>query len=169
VEKKSTMQRHQQCALVAGVALIAAVASLGPASAQQRESVIPDQSRFVDHPVWQNTENAVRARSVIGLTVQDARGREIGTVDDLLVGRDGKVSHALIAVGPLANLTGRKIVVPWSELRIASVEEHVRKAPAHRRDVATIDERVLEAAPRFEPESDVSPAASPSTAPPRSR
>lgn len=145
---------------VAGTSM-AGVAS-GQTTPLKPEPLIPDQGRFVDQPAWSNPDRAVRAGTVIGVPVQDMQGNTIGKIDDLMVGRDGKVSHALVAIGPLPGLTGRKIVVPWSDVRFATAEERSRKAAPHRRTVVRLDDRVLDRALRYEPERDAEqPSASP--------
>ncbi len=130
-----------------------------PTSAQARTPLLPDQGRYVDHAVWNNPSGAVGVRSFLGIAVNDSRGDDIGTIDGLLVDPDGAVTHALVAIGPFANLTERKIVVPWRDVTTTTVEEHVRKAPARPHLVARIDDRVLATALRFDPE--VSARASP--------
>lgn len=51
--------------------------------------------------------------------VRDAGGREIGQVNDIIVGLDGRVHRVVVEVGGLAELGDQHIPVPWGDLRIA--------------------------------------------------
>ncbi len=124
----------------------------GVAWGQIRQPLMPDQGRFVDHPAWRNREGAVRASDFIGMRVHDARGRDIGAIEDLMMDpRDAKVSHAVIGIDPAPDLTGRRIVVPWHDVTVTEAQEHVRKGPTRTRAVAQLTDAVLASALRYVP------------------
>jgi hypothetical protein len=81
----------------------------------------------------------------------------MGEIDALLVDpKDGKVTHAVIGLGGFLGIGEDKVVVPWSDVKVAAHQEG-KKA------VITMDQSVLERAPKYVKASDRSPAASPAT------
>lgn len=113
-------------------------------------------------PVWKNDAGLHETKDIIGTRVKNAQGKDVGEIDQLLMDRSGKVTHAVIGMGGLAGVGEKKVVVPWSELKFAPVAEGKKNA-------VTIDEARLESAPRYDRSAaraaDTAPAASPSTSP----
>ena len=69
----------------------------------------------------QRTRGGWRSSRILDATVYNDGNQRIGTVDDLIVGQDGKVSTAVISVGGFLGI-GRKLVgVPYDQLRF---EQH---------------------------------------------
>jgi PRC-barrel domain len=67
------------------------------------------------------THEAWRSIRIVGLSVYNDHDERIGSVDDLLVGQDGKISEAVLSVGGFLGLGAKLVAVPYSELRF---EEH---------------------------------------------
>ena len=59
-----------------------------------------------------------RASQLIGRTVTNDRGEDIGKIDDLVVGRD-KVLFAVLAVGGFLGLGAHLVVAPYNSLRVS--------------------------------------------------
>ena len=95
------------------------------------------------------------SKDVIGMKVDFPDGKRAGKIDHLLFDRDGKLTHAVIAIGGVAGVGGKDVVVPWSQLRIRHDD---------RKDVAMVDRATLDSAPRYSRSRD-RVAASPKTAP----
>lgn len=112
-------------------------------------------------PVWKNNAGLYETKDIIGTRVKNTAGKDLGEIDQLLIDRNGKVSHVVIGVGGLAGVGEKKVVVPWSDLRFARM--------ADGKSAVTMDAAKLESAPRYDRDraarSAVSPAASPRTAP----
>ncbi len=75
------------------------------------------------------THGGWRAERVIGAAVYNEAGERIGTVDDLIVGQDGKISTAVLSVGGLLGIGDRLVGVPYEQLRFeARVEDRTGAA-----------------------------------------
>lgn len=61
-----------------------------------------------------------RASEIIGITVIDSEGREVGEVDDLIVSPDDGEIHAVLAIGGILGLGERLVSVPLRELDLGS-------------------------------------------------
>jgi sporulation protein YlmC with PRC-barrel domain len=95
-----------------------------------------------------------------GMTVNTPDGKRAGEIEHLIVKMsDGKITHAIIGFGGIAGVGEKKVVVPWSQVKI-------RRNESDRKDVAVIDRATLDAAPRYtRVDRDRAPAASPATSP----
>ena len=60
-----------------------------------------------------------RASKVIGSSVVNDANETIGTVDDLLVSRDGKQPYAVLSIGGFLGMGNRLVVVPYETLKFA--------------------------------------------------
>ena len=60
-----------------------------------------------------------RASKVIGSSVVNDANETIGTVDDLLVSRDGKQPYAVLSIGGFLGMGTRLVVVPYDLLKFA--------------------------------------------------
>jgi hypothetical protein len=69
----------------------------------------------------QQTHDGWRSSRIVGATVYNDNNQSIGTVDDLIVGQDGKVSTAVISVGGFLGIGSKLVGVPYNQLRF---EEH---------------------------------------------
>jgi sporulation protein YlmC with PRC-barrel domain len=130
--------------------------------AQTRTAPRESDQKDRDRQTWMMPQGAVESKKVIGARIKDASGKDIGEIEQLIVSQnDGKVTHAVIGAGGLAGVGEKKVVVPWSDVKM-------------RQDgnkwVATLDKATLDQAPRFESRESTrerSPSASPSTTAPR--
>lgn len=60
----------------------------------------------------------VLVSNLIGMDVKNAEGDNIGEIDEILMGKDGKVSHAILSVGGFLGVGERHVQVPFSEIQI---------------------------------------------------
>jgi hypothetical protein len=60
-----------------------------------------------------------RASKVIGSSVVNDANETIGTVDDLLVSRDGKQPYAVLSIGGFLGMGNRLVVVPYETPKFA--------------------------------------------------
>lgn len=65
----------------------------------------------------QKTADGWRSSRIVGATVYNDKNDDIGTVDDLLVGPDGKVTKAVISVGGFLGMGSKLVSVPYSQLQ----------------------------------------------------
>ena len=62
--------------------------------------------------------NGYRASKIIGSNVVNAANEKIGSVDDLLVGRDDSVFYAIVSVGGFLGIGTKLVAVPFETLKI---------------------------------------------------
>jgi len=97
----------------------------------------------------------VDAYAVVGSAVRNAEGRDVGRVSRLMFDpREGRITTVVIGMGGTFGFGERQISVPWSAVRIGEDRQRI---------VVTVDQRLLEQAPRAEDASKNQPAASPAT------
>ena len=92
-------------------------------------------------PIWREL-GLSEARNVLGMRVRNEQGRDVGEIDNLLIDtQTGRISHVVVAVGGFMGVGEKKVVVPWSDLAIAS---------DGKRSIATLSQGKLETAPRWD-------------------
>ena len=92
-------------------------------------------------PIWREL-GLSEARNVLGMRVRNEQGRDVGEIDNLLIDtQTGRISHVVVAVGGFMGVGEKKVVVPWSDLTIAS---------DGKRSIATLSQGKLETAPRWD-------------------
>jgi hypothetical protein len=64
--------------------------------------------------------NGYRASKIIGSNVVNGSNEKIGTVDDLLVGRDDSVLYAIVSVGGFLGIGTKLVAVPFETLKIGT-------------------------------------------------
>jgi sporulation protein YlmC with PRC-barrel domain len=65
----------------------------------------------------QQAQEGRRSSQIVGMTVYNDRDERIGTVDDLIVGQDGRISEAVLSVGGFLGLGAKLVAVPYDQLR----------------------------------------------------
>ena len=59
----------------------------------------------------------VRASKMLGSTVYDLQNRNIGSVKDLVLNKDGKVDAVVVDVGSFLGMGGKFVAVPISDIK----------------------------------------------------
>jgi len=59
----------------------------------------------------------MRGSKIIGSTVYDVQNRSIGSVKDLILGKDGKVDKVVLDVGSFLGMGGKYVAVPLSDIK----------------------------------------------------
>jgi sporulation protein YlmC with PRC-barrel domain len=59
----------------------------------------------------------MRASKIVGGTVYDVQNRNIGSVKDLILGKDGKVDKVVLDVGSFLGMGGKHVAVPLSDIK----------------------------------------------------
>src|ERR1700674_4534603 len=68
----------------------------------------------------QKLARGYRSSRVVGSSVVNDANETIGTIDDLLVSRDGKQPYAVLSVGGFLGMGTRLVVVPYDLLKFAN-------------------------------------------------
>ena len=111
------------------------------------------------HPAWKGDANVMESSDIIGVRIKNTEGKDLGEIDKLLIDpASGKVTHAVVGLGGLLGVGEKKVVVPWSEIKMSSTT-------GGRKPSIVMEQAKLEAAPRYErtAAADRSPSASPRT------
>ena len=61
--------------------------------------------------------NQFRASKMLGSTVYDIHNRDIGSVKDLVIDKDGRVAAAVIDIGTFLGMGGKYIAVPLEDIK----------------------------------------------------
>jgi len=105
--------------LLAATAVILMTAS-PLAFAQSEHTTVPAERTavaMVNPTGTQIRANQFRASKMIGSTVYDVDNRDIGSVKDLVIDRDGRVAAAVVDVGTFLGMGGKYIAVPLDEIK----------------------------------------------------
>ncbi|MBI2202250.1 MAG: PRC-barrel domain-containing protein [Candidatus Rokubacteria bacterium] len=94
---------------------------------------------------WTAPDNTVFSNTMVGARVQNREGKDLGEIERLVIdAKSGRVSHVVVGVGGVAGVGEKKLVVPWSAIAVGVDPSHARRI------VATMDQRALDAAQRWE-------------------
>ncbi len=61
--------------------------------------------------------SGVRAGKIIGEAVQNEQNQRVGTVDDLILSPESKVTMAVVSVGGFLGMGSKLVAVPWPQLK----------------------------------------------------
>jgi sporulation protein YlmC with PRC-barrel domain len=152
--------------LVSTIALAGDAAAQTPGSSQAPPGQDSSQAQPAQPPAsplpqsaggGQQVQVLVDANAVIGSTVRDSGGKDIGRVSRLMIDpREGRILNVVIGVGGMMGVGEKLVEMPWSAVRVGQDGGRI---------VVVTDQKVLEPAPAAERERDKKnePAASPST------
>ena len=71
-------------------------------------------------PAQERTVTQMLASDALKASVYDPNENKIGTVDDLLLSRNGAPEQAIVGVGGFLGIGEKHVVIPFSELKIKS-------------------------------------------------
>jgi sporulation protein YlmC with PRC-barrel domain len=91
----------------------AIIATAAPAAFAQTHA--PNTGAAVINNTIQPDE--IRASKMLGSSVYDVQNRDIGSVKDLVLNKDGKVDAAVIDVGSFLGMGGKLVAVPISDIK----------------------------------------------------
>jgi hypothetical protein len=125
-----TTRLYLTMSVVAGV--VAAVAwavhtDVGNASAQEvvphTPTVTPEQS-VPSGSEHKAKHSALKASEVIGMNVRGESGDDdIGSIDDLMIHRDGRVSYAAVSFGGFLGVGDKMFAVPWEAIEFVTTDD----------------------------------------------
>lgn len=97
------------------------------------------------------TNGDVTSDELVGSSIVNAQGEQIGDIKDILIGDDGRATAVVVGVGGFLGLGERSVAIAWDELEISRDGEE--DGPRIRTDLSRED---LEEAPEFDAASTVS-------------
>ena len=98
--------------ILAGALVLATSLLAAPAFAQGSPQVVT-----VTRVELKTVDAGYRASKVIGSTVYNDTNDSIGTIDDILITRDGKEPYAVLSVGGFLGLGTKLVVVRYDSLK----------------------------------------------------
>jgi sporulation protein YlmC with PRC-barrel domain len=87
-----------------------------PAQTAPMSGSTADQSSA---PVYTTADGQVRMGKVVGASVYNDSNQSIGSVDDVLLGSNGKATSAVISVGGFLGMGSKLVSVPFDQLKFA--------------------------------------------------
>jgi sporulation protein YlmC with PRC-barrel domain len=64
----------------------------------------------------------VRASKLIGAAVYNDRNEKVGSVDDLVMGKDNKVDDVIVSVGGFLGIGNKLVSVPYTQLQLGDTK-----------------------------------------------
>jgi len=64
----------------------------------------------------------VRASKLIGASVYNDHNEKVGSVDDLVLGKDNKADEVIVSVGGFLGLGTKLVAVPYSQLKLGDTK-----------------------------------------------
>lgn len=102
--------------LTAAVTAILLAAS--PLAYAQSSAAPQDNAASVANPTGTAIQqDQFRASKMLGSTVYDLQNRDIGSVKDLIIDKDGRVAAAVVDVGTFLGMGGKYVAVPLSDIK----------------------------------------------------
>jgi sporulation protein YlmC with PRC-barrel domain len=93
-------------------------APAAPAATAEQQVTPPPSDAIIP------AENAtdMRADKLIGTTVYNADGQKVGSVNDIVFDKDGKIVGVVLKVGGLLGIGGKSVGIKWQEVQVAPQE-----------------------------------------------
>jgi hypothetical protein len=153
VHPQTNLEAEMLKALLLGTALT--IAAAAPSLAQtttpgtpsapstQRPATPPAGAQPMTPPAQPGAQAPARIEGshLIGLTLRNTANESIGSIDDVIVDRDGRVRQVVVSVGGFLGIGDRKVTIAWDQLRfdqtrdVAMVnltKDQVRAMPEYR-------------------------------------
>ena len=114
--------------MASGVALPASsqTPSAGNATSAPATHVTKPPANDASSPSQRNTvltdSGDVRASKLIGSAVYNDRDEKIGSVDDLVLGKDNKADDVIVSVGGFLGMGTKLVSVPYTQLRLGDTK-----------------------------------------------
>lgn len=98
-------------------ALAMALAAATPAAYAQTSTTHDTRAAMNTATAPGIQSDEIRASKMIGSAVYDVQNRKIGSVEDLVLDRSGKIDVVVVDVGSLLGMGGKNVAVPLSDIK----------------------------------------------------
>jgi sporulation protein YlmC with PRC-barrel domain len=65
----------------------------------------------------------MRADKLIGTSVYNMEGQEVGSVEDIVFDEEGKIVGVVLKVGGMLGIGGKSVGIKWNEVQVSPTEE----------------------------------------------
>jgi len=96
-------------------AIFAAIIAAAAPGAYAQTRAVPETHVAVTSHIIQSDE--IRASKMMGSTVYDLENRNIGSVKDLVLNKDGQVDAVVLDVGSFLGMGGKYVAIPISDIK----------------------------------------------------
>ena len=113
---------------IAGMALpaLAQSPSSGNATTAPATHETRSQTTTIGAPSQRNTvltdRGDVRASKLIGSSVYNDRDEKVGSIDDVVLGKDNKADEVIVSVGGFLGMGTKLVAVPYNQLRLGDTK-----------------------------------------------
>lgn len=101
------------------MAVTACVALSAPAMAQTLRNSADQQGVTATNPAGSDMirPDEMRASKIIGSAVYDRDNQKLGDVQDIILGKDGRVDAVVVGVGTVLGMGGKNVAVKLSDIK----------------------------------------------------
>lgn len=141
------------CALLIPIVALAQESASQSATGDSEQQAKADQDKSSESQaaseavVKEQSGEQVRSAQLVGSAVVNASDEEIGTIDGLLLSKQGQVEGIIVGVGGFLGIGEKHVALDWGSVEITSAE-----GEANYQVKTTLDRAALENAPAFKTE-----------------
>lgn len=105
---------------LAGVAAGNAADAVAPSGAATTTEM-PKAATQLDSGSYATTQAATdwRSSKVVGLNVYNSKQEKIGDINDLIIGTNGAITHAVVGVGGFLGVGEKNVAVPFASVKMS--------------------------------------------------
>lgn len=133
--------------MLAGAILLAASPVLAQTNQPATKAPTPTLEKRAGQIIPAEKENQIRAETLLGMKVVNSMGEEVGSVDDIVIDDDGKVSGIVVETGGFMGIGGKAVAISWRAIDNVT-RSNVVTIPLSKNDLAN--------APAFKTKEDIS-------------
>jgi sporulation protein YlmC with PRC-barrel domain len=127
---------------VFAIALTIAALATSPVAAFAADRDAAKQPARAGRDLTRGGTDLVESASLIGAKVEAQDGKDLGKIDQLLVNaRTGAIRDVVVTTGGVAGVGGKKVVVPWRDVRVLNDDGKV---------VVHIAQAIVDRAPEYD-------------------
>jgi sporulation protein YlmC with PRC-barrel domain len=63
--------------------------------------------------------SSYKSSDLLDMSVQNRQNEDLGQISELIVDKDGKVSHVVLSAGGVAGVGGDEYIVPWDRITLS--------------------------------------------------
>jgi sporulation protein YlmC with PRC-barrel domain len=111
----SDLNQEENMSNATKTAIFAAIIAAAAPGAYAQTRAVPETHVAVTSHIIQSDE--IRASKMMGSTVYDLENRNIGSVKDLVLNKDGQVDAVVLDVGSFLGMGGKYVAIPISDIK----------------------------------------------------
>jgi sporulation protein YlmC with PRC-barrel domain len=111
----SDLNQEENMSNATRTAIFAAIIAAAAPGAYAQTRTVPETHVALTSHIIQSDE--IRASKMIGSTVYDLQNRNIGSVKDLVLNKDGQVDAVVLDVGSFLGMGGKYVAIPISDIK----------------------------------------------------